>query len=431
MIEAPRGTKDILPDEIKIWHFIEEVSRKIFEIYGYSEIRTPIFEFTELFVRGIGEFTDIVNKEMYTFQDHKGRSLTLRPENTASVVRAYLEHNLNKNLPNAKLYYLGPMFRYERPQAGRQRQFWQIGTEAFGNDSPGLDAEVITMVLHLLSELGIFNIETHINSVGCNDCRNNYKLDLVEHLSPQKENLCPDCEIKLNRNPLRILDCKRKNCRSLINKIPPINLSLCNGCREHLEQVCNYLKELKVNYVVNPYLVRGLDYYTHTTFEIIDKSLGAQNAIAAGGRYNNLIAQMDGPDIPAIGFAAGIERIVLSIKNSSTFNEKNSKSKSICLATTSPKVHLEGIKITQRLRKAGFTVNMDWTDKSLKSQLRKFHKLGAKFTIILEEEGVKKHKVEVKNMENGSQIEILIDKLQEYFVKKFYVEDKLIPESNF
>ncbi|MDI6785246.1 MAG: histidine--tRNA ligase [bacterium] len=426
MIEAPRGTKDILPNEIKIWHFIEEVSRKIFEIYGYNEIRTPIFEFTELFMRGIGEFTDIVNKEMYTFQDHKGRNLTLRPENTASVVRAYLEHELNKNLPNAKLYYLGPMFRYERPQAGRQRQFWQIGTEAFGSDNPGLDAEVIAMILHLFSELGISNLETHINSVGCNSCRNDYKLDLVNHLSPQKEELCSDCKVKLNKNPLRILDCKRKNCRSLASKIPSIDLSLCKSCKEHLDQVCDYLKELNINYIVNPYLVRGLDYYTHTTFEIIDKSLGAQNAVAAGGRYNNLIAQMEGPDIPAIGFAAGIERIILSIKNSFTSNERNDDNKSIYLATTSPKAHLAGIKIIQELRKAGFMVNMDWTSKSLKSQLRRAHKLRANFTIILGEEEISKHEVEIKNMKDGNQIRVSIDKLNEYFVKKFYVEGKLV-----
>lgn len=429
MIEAPRGTKDILPDEIKVWHFVENVSRRIFEAYGYQEIRTPIFESTELFVRGIGEFTDIVNKEMYTFQDLKGRSLTLRPENTASVVRAYLEHSLNKNLPNAKLYYLGPMFRYERPQAGRQRQFWQMGTEAFGSNSPGLDAEVIAMLLHLFSELGISNLETQVNSLGCDDCRNNYRLDLVDYLSPYKEKLCQSCQEKLNRNPLRILDCKRSNCKSLVKKTPPINESLCQNCREYLDQVCHYLKKLHLDFKINPYLVRGLDYYTHTTFEIIDKSLGAQNAVAAGGRYNNLVAQMGGPDVPAIGFAAGIERVILSLKNSSVSN--NRANESIYLATTSSKVYLAGIKIIQELRKAGFIVNMDWTSKSLKSQIRRSHKLKARFTIILGEDEISKHEVEVKNMVSGTQDKVSMEKLREYFVKKFYVEDKLAPTDNY
>lgn len=425
MIEAPRGTKDILPDEIKVWHFVENVSRKIFEAYGYQEIRTPIFESTELFVRGIGEFTDIVNKEMYTFQDLKGRSLTLRPENTASIVRAYLEHSLDKNLSDTKLYYFGPMFRYERPQAGRQRQFWQMGTEAFGSNNPGLDAEVIAMLLHLFSELGISNLETQVNSLGCNDCRNNYKLDLVNYLLPHKEKLCQDCQEKLNRNPLRILDCKRSNCKSLVEKVPSINESLCKNCKEHLDQVCHYLKELHLNFKINPYLVRGLDYYTHTAFEIIDRSLGAQNAIAAGGRYNNLVAQMGGPDIPAIGFAAGIERVILSLKNFSVSDDKSNES--IYLATTSSKAHLAGIKIMQELRLAGFTVNMDWTSKSLKSQLRKSHKLKARFTIILGEDEISKHEIEVKDMACGTQNKVSIKELREYFVKKFYVEDKLSP----
>ncbi|MBU0599563.1 histidine--tRNA ligase [bacterium] len=420
MIEAPRGTKDILPSEVKTWHFIEETSRRIFEIYGYQEIRTPIFEFTELFTRGIGEWTDIVNKEMYTFQDRKGRNLTLRPENTASIVRAYLENNLSLTLANSKLYYLGPMFRYERPQAGRQRQFWQLGSEVFGSNHPGLDAEVVAMVVHLLTELGMAGLETHINSLGCNACRNNYKLDLINYLLPHKEKLCQDCKERLNKNPLRVLDCKRDNCKVLISQAPAINLFLCQDCQEHLDQVSYYLRLLNLPYIINPHLVRGLDYYTHTIFEVIDKNLGAQNTIAAGGRYNNLIAQMGGPDTSAIGFAAGIERIVLSLERSLKPYEKDNKS--IYLATISPEVSSLGIKIVQELRETSFIVNMDWTDKSLKSQLRKADKLKAKFTIILGEEEKAKHKVLIRDMEDKSQEEIPIEKIKEYFIKKFYLE---------
>ncbi|MEW5768309.1 MAG: histidine--tRNA ligase [bacterium] len=413
--KAPRGTRDILPEEVGLWQHIEEVAGKVFASYGYQEIRTPIFEVTELFARGIGETSDIVNKEMYTFADRKGRNLTLRPENTASVVRAVIEHGMLTGLP-LRLYYLGPMFRYERPQAGRSRQFHQLGTEAMGSSAPGLDAEVITMVVHLLQDIGLTGLEVQINSVGCFGCRGQYRQSLVDYFGQFKEDLCPDCQVRLERNPLRILDCKASVCSGLKEKAPPISDSLCQDCSSHLGEVTRYLKLFGIDYTRNPKLVRGLDYYTRTAFEVVDYGLGAQNAVAAGGRYDNLIEEMGGRPTPAMGFAAGCERLVLCLKERQS-PATTTPVPDLLLAAVGLSSDEYPIKLLQELRRAGLSVLFDWEKRGLKAQLKMANRTGVKQALILGPDEWDRQVAILKDMETGKQKEIILkevaDKLKE------------------
>lgn len=315
-IKAVRGVKDILPSEVRKWQIVEMVARDIFETYGFSEIKIPIFENTALFARGIGETTDIVEKEMYTFVDKGGEEITLRPEATASVVRAYIEHKLYTHPSVLKVYCLGPMFRYEHPQAGRQRQFYQINVEALGSDNPSLDAEIISMLEQYLDRLEIENRSLLVNSLGCKECRPQFKKALTSFLEKKINRLCKNCKDRFKRNPLRILDCKEDDCKKALVNAPMIKEFVCKDCDEHFQEVLRLLTQLKIDYKIEDHLVRGLDYYTRTTFEITVKGLGAQNAIAGGGRYDNLVEEVGGPPTPAIGFALGIERLVsvLNIK---------------------------------------------------------------------------------------------------------------------
>jgi len=315
VIKAIRGFKDILPGEIEKWQFIEKTAREVFENFGFSEIKIPILERTELFSRSIGEATDIVEKEMYTFQDRSGDSLTLRPEATASMARAYLEHHLHARDPVAKLYFIGPMFRHERPQKGRYRQFYQIDVEIFGVDHPMADAEVMVMLMEFFKQIGLDDVELQINTLGCEDCRPRYKEELTQDLAKNVSQLCPDCKRRLETNPLRILDCKVQTCREVIAGAPMVIDFICDRCTSHFERVREYLKTLNTPFVINPRMVRGLDYYTRTVFEAICSKLGAQNAVTAGGRYDHLMRDIGGPDIPGIGFAMGIERIVLLVQD--------------------------------------------------------------------------------------------------------------------
>jgi len=310
MIKAIRGFKDILPSEASIWQHVETISQKILRNYGFSELRLPIIEDTSLFVRSIGQDTDIVSKEMYTFPDRKNHSLTLRPEGTASVVRAFVEHKMYARDQYKKLYYLGPMFRYERPQAGRSRQFHQIGAEIFGLAEASVDAELLILVYDLFSKIGLPSISLFLNSVGCPACRPTYKKILQEYLQKDQAALCPDCQQRSKKNPLRVLDCKNENCQNIISQAPAILEHLCPDCQNHHQEVERLLKLSEVPYHINHRLVRGLDYYTRTAFEVTFAGLGAQNAIAGGGRYDNLVAEFGGPPTPAIGFALGLERVV-------------------------------------------------------------------------------------------------------------------------
>lgn len=401
-VRAPRGTIDILPQDMKRWHFIEDIVRQTFNCYGYQEIRTPIFEATELFVRGIGEATDIVNKEMYTFQDKKGRSITLRPENTAAVVRAYMEHGLgSQQTVPIKMFYMGPMFRYERPQAGRQRQFYQFGTEALGSMHPGVDAETIAMILQIFERIGLVGLRVEINSVGCEGCRTNYYTLLYKYLQPHINQMCSDCQIRLEKNPMRILDCKVEPCQSYIRGCPTVIDSVCKPCRDHMDEVIKYLNIMNISPIINPRLVRGLDYYTRTAFEIKDESLGAQNAVAAGGRYDNLVRDMGGDITPAIGFAAGMERIVLAMKNKGI--EPIEKQSMVYVATTSEMVLDTAAALAQRLRAINIQVELSWDKKSLRSQFRYAANMNARYVVIVGDEEIKQGKVMLKDMIKGEQ----------------------------
>ncbi len=396
-IKAPRGTVDILPQDMERWHFIENIVRQTFLCYGYQEIRTPIFEATELFIRGIGEATDIVNKEMYTFQDKKGRSITLRPENTAAVVRAYMEHGLGSQQGSmVKMFYMGPMFRYERPQAGRQRQFYQFGTEALGSMHPGVDAETIAMILQIFEQIGLAGLKVEVNSVGCEECRTNYRKVLLEYFQTHIDQMCSDCQMRLEKNPMRILDCKVETCQSYIRGCPTVIDSVCEPCRNHMDEVIKYLNLMGIQPVMNPRLVRGLDYYTRTAFEIKDESLGAQNAVAAGGRYDNLVRDMGGNITPAIGFAAGMERIVLAMKNKGL--GPSGKQNMVYIATTSENVLDAAAALVQRLRADNIPVELSWDKKSLKSQFRQAANMNSRYVIVVGDEEIKQGKVVLKDM---------------------------------
>ena len=315
-IRKPRGTQDFLPEQMINWHYIEQRMREICKVYGFNEIRTPAFEDTKLFLRGIGETTDVVQKEMYTFTtgDDGGSSFTLRPENTASAVRAYLENKVYGKEGLTKWYYMGPMFRHDKPQAGRYRQFHQFGAEVLGSQSPVVDSEVICMVVQLLKDFGLKDLNVEVNSVGCPTCRPVYREKLIEFFEPKKEQLCSDCQDRLYKNPLRILDCKNETCKSLSVGAPEIHEHLCEECHNHFEELKTYLTAANVQYTLNPRLVRGLDYYTKTAFEVQYTPLGAQSAVAGGGRYDGLVEELDGPHTPAIGFAMGMERLLLALE---------------------------------------------------------------------------------------------------------------------
>ncbi|MDI6704192.1 MAG: histidine--tRNA ligase [bacterium] len=406
--KAVRGTKDILPDTVKVWQYIEGKAKKILECYGYQEIRTPIFEETNLFVRGIGETTDIVSKEMYTFLDKKGRSLTLRPEGTAPVVRAYIEHRLDTRGSPIRLYYFGPMFRYERPQAGRQRQFWQLGIEVLGTSHPSIDAEVIDMTMYLLQELGLNELEVQINSVGCGVCRPRYKEALIRYLSPFFKDLCKSCKEKLSRNPMRILDCKV--CFDLKISSPVMIEFLCDRCKDHFEGVKEYLDMLEVTFILKPHLVRGLDYYTNTCFEIIDKNLGAQDAVCAGGRYDGLVEEFGGKPTPAFGASAGIERIIVALEKQGV-DVPSSTKVDVYFATIGSRVKKKVFSLVKDLRKKDISTIFEWNDKSLKASLREANRLRSRFVVIIGDTELNRNQAILKDMETGEQKEISLSGL--------------------
>lgn len=404
-LKAPRGTYDVLPPDSKKWQYIEKVIKDTAEIFAYSEIRTPIFEHTELFERGVGETTDIVSKEMYTFQDKAKRSLTLRPEGTASCVRSLIEHSIYGGLMPVKWYYSGPMFRYDRPQTGRYRQFHQFGVEAFGSNSPYLDAEVISLLVQILSNLGLEDYELHLNSVGCPVCREKYREKLVEHIRPVKEQLCSDCQVRYEKNPLRVLDCKVESCHKAIEGYPSIYENLCDDCREHYSKVKESLENSGVRYIHDDNLVRGLDYYTNTAFEIHIPGIGAQSAIGGGGRYNGLVKECGGPDVPGIGFALGMERLLLAVDMLNK-QEQSDNRLDVFVAVLDEKYEQQGIKLLRHLRTNGIKADKDYNGRSTRAQMKYADKLGARIVILIGEDEVEKDYYTVRNMNSKEQLQV-------------------------
>lgn len=413
-IQAIKGVKDILPGEVEVWQYIENKARSVFETYGFSEIRAPIFEYTELFSRSIGETTDIVEKEMYTFEDTTGKKITLRPEGTAPVVRAYIEHQLYNKAHITKLYYFGPMFRHERPQAGRYRQFYQIGAEVLGIDSPILDAEVLSMLSKIMESIEVDGLDLQINSLGCKDCRPKYKEALKQFLKDKHPLLCENCQRRMDRNPLRVLDCKGKTCKDAVKDAPVILDYLCDGCKKHFDKVKETLNTLKVPYSMNPRLVRGLDYYTKTTFELVSTNLGAQNAVAAGGRYDGLVEELGGPKTPGIGFAIGIERLV-SLMEKDNFKTNRPD---IFIATLGDNAKDISVTLINNFREKGIKAETDYEDASLKSQMRKADKLGARYVLIIGEDEIKKGSALLRDMENKTQEGININNMLDILAAK-------------
>lgn len=410
-----RGMQDIFSEDIYIWQYIEEYARELLENYNFQEIRTPILENAELFLRSIGEDTDIVEKEMYIFSDKKGRKIALRPEGTASVVRAYIQHSLFNNPAPQKFYYIGAMFRYERPQRGRFRQFHQIGVESFGVSSPWMDAELIYLVKTFLEGLNINNLKYEINSLGCKNCRPQYRKVLFSFLADKTKTLCSDCQRRFEKNPLRVLDCKVPSCKESLKDIPVIIDFLCENCKEHFITLQRQLDEMRISYFVNPRIVRGLDYYTRTVFEVTTTMLGSQNAVAAGGRYDDLVESFGGPSTPAAGFAIGMERLIELCSKS--LNIKNKKPL-VYVAYTGKSVEKQAKEVINFLRKHKIPTETAYEDISLKSQLRKADRFGAKMVIIVGEDEVKKSLYRWKNMEDGSQGEASLEELIEIIRRK-------------
>ena len=404
MIRAIKGTRDILPPESKMWSQVEATAREIFELYGFSEIRTPIFESTELFARGVGEDTDIVSKEMYTFEDRDDQSLTLRPEGTAPVVRATLEHHLHQELQILKLYYLGPMFRRERPQKGRYRQFHQIGAEVLGSDNPAIEAEVLEMLDLFLKKIGIQDFDLLVNSIGCPNCRPAYLEVLSRSIQEKSASLCADCQRRMQTNPLRVLDCKVPACQPVIDSLPSIATFLDEGCRAHFQKFLFYLENRGIPFKVVPRLVRGLDYYTRTTFEITSQALGAQNTLIGGGRYDGLSEAIGGPPTKGFGFALGLERILLVLKQDKS--EHLEFVPELFLAPLGEAAFESATRLIRHFRQRNIRCVLDFEARSLKSLMRMANKLGARFVLILGEDELKKERYLLKRMSDGFQQEM-------------------------
>ncbi len=399
---------DILPNDVATWQFVEKKARAIFTAFGFDEIRVPVVEKTELFCRSIGETTDIVEKEMYTFSDRSDNSLTLRPEGTAPVMRSMIQHKLINTDPVQKLYYSGPMFRYERPQKGRYRQFHQIGAEVVGIDDPLIDAQVMVMLDHFFKEVGIKDVVLEINSLGCPECRPGYRDALTAFLEERLETLCSDCQRRFRQNPLRVLDCKVPGCKEATAGAPIVLDHLCTGCDEHFSQVRTHLQNVDVSFSINPRMVRGLDYYTKTTFEMITGNLGSQNAVAAGGRYDGLVEKLGGPKVPGIGFAMGVERLVLLLSELNLTNAQPD----IFIAALGKDAQQTGFKLLTFLQRKGVRAEMDYNDKSLKSQMKRADKLGVRYSLIIGEDELVKGVAPLRNMSGGDQIHVDVNNFE-------------------
>ena len=413
--KAIKGTKDVLPKDVHKNQYIEATALDIASKFGYKEIRTPVFEHTELFQRGVGDTTDVVQKEMYTFDDKGGRSITLRPEVTAGAVRSYLENGLcNEALPQ-KVCYLTSCYRYEQPQAGRLREFHQFGVECFGSASPLADAEIIALAKSLFDTLGVKDLSLEINSIGCPTCRAEYHKALKEYFSSRKDELCDTCKSRLDRNPMRILDCKSPICHEIAEGAPVVIDYLCDECKEHFENVQKYLKAQNIEYTINPQIVRGLDYYTKTVFEFVSNSIGAQGTVCGGGRYDGLVEELGGQHTPSLGFAMGIERLMLLMEaQGCEFPE--AEKPDLFIVALGEKATLKAVEIAKDMREEGFSALLDLNQRSVRAQMKYADKLGAKFNVVIGDNEVEAKTAKLKNMQTGEETEINLDT----FVNGFY-----------
>lgn len=410
LTKAPRGTGDILSSDSYKWQYIESKARDICRRFGFGEIRTPTFEHTELFLRGVGDTTDVVEKQMYTFDDKGGRSITLRPEGTASAARAYIEHSLSSQPLPVKLYYTIPCFRYEKPQAGRLREFHQFGVEVFGSQQSTVDVEIISLAVMLLNELGLEKLALNINSIGCPECRKKYNEILIEYFKQHYDELCDTCKGRLERNPLRILDCKSPICGAIAKDAPKLVDYICDECREHFDAVKTGLDTLGISYTVNPDIVRGLDYYTKTVFEITSNDIGSQSAVCGGGRYDGLIQELGGTQTPGIGFALGIERLIMVMESKElSFGEQEAPM--LFAATIGEKADIYAEKLVYDLRKSGIVCEKDRMGRSLKAQMKYADKSGFKYSIVLGDDEIEANEVELKNMLDGAKTNVALDNL--------------------
>ncbi len=410
MIAIPKGTKDVLPQDSHKWHYIENIIREVTAEVGIREIRTPVFEHTELFLRGVGETTDIVNKEMYTFLDKGNRSMTLKPEGTAGVARAYIENSLSALPQPVKMYYITPVFRYERPQSGRLREHHQFGVELYGTNSPYSDVEVILTANKVFQKIGIGNLELKINSIGCKTCRADYNKALKAYLSEHIDSMCPVCKERLEKNPLRILDCKEDRCKAVCKNAPTITEFLCDDCSTHHNKVQQILSAVGMEFTVDPSIVRGLDYYTRTVFEFVSKSIGAQGTVCGGGRYNNLVEVVGGKPTPAVGFGMGIERLIM-VAEATGVSLSQTKVPTIYIAPLGEGQYIKAYQLVQQLRQHGISADMDYMDKSLKAQMKYADKMGYKYVVVLGESEVESGNVVLKNMLGGGTKEVKISEL--------------------
>ena len=409
-IRKPRGTNDFFYESASKLEFIEKKIKDIVKLYGYGRIRTPIFESTDLFIRGIGEDTDIVGKEMFTFEDRGGRSLTLRPEGTASVVRAYIENSMQNEFSINKLFYIGTMYRAERPQKGRYREFNQFGMECIGTSSPLIDAEVIALNINILKEFGIENANLIINTVGCPKCKPNYNKALREAIGNRKEELCETCKRRYETNILRILDCKNEKCKEIMKDIPKFYDYVCEECKEHFDKLCEELNKINQKFIIEPMLVRGLDYYTKTVFEVQTNALGSQSAILGGGRYDNLIGLFNsGKNIPALGSAMGLERLLIVLEN----NQNIIKDRLDIFVIAFKETEKEILKVMQELRALNISCDCDFSVKSIKNQFKSANKRNSKFALILGEDELKRNSCKLKNMDTGEEKEIPLNEVSE------------------
>lgn len=409
LTQAPKGTNDILPDRTHIWQFIEDEVRRICREYNFKEIRTPVFEHTELFERGVGDTTDVVEKEMYTFNDKGGRSITLRPEGTASTARSYIENGLFNTPQPSKLFYLIRCYRYEKNQAGRYREFNQFGAEVIGSGEPSVDAELMSLAMLLYKRLGLKGLKLNINSIGCPKCRKEYNEKLKEFLMPNYDRLCDTCKTRFNKNPMRIMDCKSSVCKEIVKDAPILLDCICDECRDHFEEVKRLLEGMKIDYFIDPYIVRGLDYYTKTVFEIIADNKNSNCTICGGGRYDGLVGQLGYKDTPASGFALGLERLILTMEEQGIkFPEDDTPD--IYVASIGKEALIFAQSLVFDLRKCGIKAECDHGARSVKAQMKYADKLGAKYTMVIGESEMENGKISVKNMQNGESIEIDLTK---------------------
>lgn len=415
MINIPKGTKDVLPSQSYKWQFVEDCARRTAAQFNIKEVRTPVFEHTELFARGVGDTTDIVNKEMYTFLDKGNRSVTLRPEGTAGVARMFIENGLASSPLPMKSFYLTSCYRYERPQAGRLREFHQFGVEVYGSPSPAADAEVIFAASSFLEKLGIKDVRLEINSIGCKTCRADYNATLREYFRPRLGEMCETCRSRFDKNPLRMLDCKEEVCKNIAAGAPSILDSLCPDCRAHFESVKAILDAQGIKYTVNPNIVRGLDYYTRTVFEFVSTSIGAQGTVCGGGRYDGLIAELGGPSVPAVGFAAGLERLILLMENTGIpFPEPAVPA--IYIAGMDAASRAKSFALAAELRRRGISAECDLMERSVKAQLKYADKLGAQYVAVIGESELEEGSVNIKKMSDGSSFKVAFDQIYNFLI---------------